>query len=126
LTSSCVSSSQNNQVEFGGLGIVVCLGDFFQLSPVKSPYLIFEPTNTDAGRLFSSFQSHPLSFQMRARGDVTLTAMLNDYRSSSCSNPFSTEMFAAILELILQDLVNEPRWALAAIIVTCNDARHAR
>jgi hypothetical protein len=92
----------------------------------KSHSLIFEPTTTVAGRLFSSFQSHPLSVQMRARDDVTLPAMLNEYLSSSCSNPFITEMFAAILELTRHDLVNEPRWALAPIIVTCNAERHAR
>jgi hypothetical protein len=123
---------------FGGMHIILC-GDFFQLPPPKEMSLFSALVRTTVGGttaskltsaeqraavLFAQFTRYPLDEQMRASGDssedLLHLQMIQDMRTTTSPTPFTTSHLINIRPLTQQDVVVEPSWMFASILVTSN------
>jgi hypothetical protein len=76
-----------SRVYFGGLS-VICVGDLFQLPPVKAEYLFAPPDsiNNSPGLLWSKFKAFGLTSNHRQQGDPTWARHLNAIRDCMDEN----------------------------------------
>lgn len=119
-------SHDRNSIDFfGGLPIIIFIGDFFQFPPVSGPALWKEPrSNKDEDQkgqlLWHQFkQVIILDEQMRQSEDAPFRALLSRARSGSLTgNDLSVLNSKAIISLI------SPQLEGATIIVKLNSLRH--
>jgi hypothetical protein len=127
---------KNNDIPFGGIAVIL-LGDMMQLPPPAGVplYKRFAPSSVYkellpseiALDLFRQFQIFPLTEQIRASSDAKHTSLLESLRdtTSGCNKSYVTdEIIQHIPVLSEEDVLNDPSWCEAPLIVTSNIERH--
>ena len=117
------------------------MGDFYQLPPVAATYTLYsavvkmfteskEIEHNPAGprsrgaQLFSMCNKFDLTQQMRAAEDESHTNMLDKMRNPIQGRSYiDSECVSKIKTLQTSDIVNDPLWSWAPIIVTSNKER---
>ena len=125
---------KNNDIPFGGIAVIL-LGDMMQLPPpagialykIKTPNSVHKqllPSEIARG-LFQDFKLFPLTEQIRASSDPQHTKYLEDLRDTRSQYPPITENIIQHIEtLSTEDVLNDPSWCEAPLIVTSNLERH--
>ena len=125
---------KNNDIPFGGIAVIL-LGDMMQLPPpagvplykqneLNSIYSELLPSQI-AITLFGEFVIFPLTEQIRACSDLKHTTFLESLRSTKSGNPTVTnEIIEHIRTLSTEDILSDPAWCEAPLIVTSNLERH--
>ena len=118
---------------FGGLAILM-MGDFLQLPPVGAARTLYDKVelfraDDQAGKhgasLFRSFTIRELKQQMRAADDVLHTRMLEHMRYPPPNTRRIDLSYIDNLSVLSpDDVVSDPTWATAPIVVNNNSMRH--
>ena len=109
---------------FGSCGIVI-IGDNLQLPPVAGTSLYKGALAglTQGGLLFRQFKLHTFTQQMRAADDVLHTATINSFRTNA--KPITSAFIQSLKCLTIADIIANPGWREAPIVVTGNSERLA-
>ena len=115
---------RHNTLPFGGLGIIL-MGDFLQLPPVIGCSLFKAAINASSpgGLLFRKFKLHEFYQQMRAADDAIHTENINSFRTMR--NPVTSNFLSSLQPLTVEDVLDDPSWREAPIVVTGNSERMA-
>ena len=110
---------------FGGLAVII-MGDIFQIDAIgKSLVSAYADKHSIAGSLFRKFDVIPFSQQWRASDDPEHAAKLEFFRNPSRSPcpVYASRIFDNLQSLSKDDLLADPKWHDATIIVTDNMSR---
>ena len=115
---------RHNTLPFGGLGIIL-MGDFLQLPPVIGCSLFKAAIHASSpgGLLFRKFKLHEFHQQMRAADDAIHTENINSFRI--IRNPVTSNLLSSLHPLTVEDVLDDPSWREAPIVVTGNSERMA-
>jgi len=116
---------KKNSDAFGGLAVII-MGDIFQIDAIgRSLVSAYVDANSIAGSLFRKFKVISFSQQWRASTDAEHAARLEYFRNPgrSLCPVYASKVFDHLQTLSKADLLDDPKWHDATIIVTDNMSR---
>lgn len=117
---------KNTSAPFGGIGFIL-IGDFFQLPPIgKNLIRAMNAGVSTAGQLMRLFTPVLFQSQVRAQGDAQHTRLLQSFRDPiNNPKPITPAVVEKLKVLTKSDILADPSWLDAPIVVAINSERLA-